>query len=124
MLTFQDFEQLGAALIPRIITEHQQSELYQTALTANDYDRQKNTTIYNYIQTLFSITGEKLIDFTATNNRIASNFFHRLNIQRCSYSLGNGIMFGEHTEAIKKKLGVRFDTDAKRCAYNALIHGV
>ncbi len=124
MLTYQDFERGGLGLIPRIISEHQQSDLYQTALTANEYDHEKNTTIYNYVQTLFSLTGAAIVDYTATNNRIASNFFHRLNTQRCTYSLGNGIAFGDDTEAIKTKLGVRFDTDLKRCAYKALIHGV
>ena len=124
MLTFQDFERGGAALIPRIISEHQASELYQTALAADEYDRQKNTTIYNYVQTLFSLTGAALVDYTATNNRIASNFFHRLNTQRCEYLLGNGVTFGKATDAVKARLGVRFDTDLKRCAYKALIHGV
>ena len=73
MLTFQDFERGGLALIPRIISEHQSSELYQTALTADEYDRQKNTTIYNYVQTLFSLTGAALVDYTATNSRIAAS---------------------------------------------------
>ena len=124
MLTFQDFERKGAVLIPQIISEHQRSELCQTAMTANEYDRQRNTTICNYVQTLLSLTGSPMIDFTATNNRIASNFFHRLNTQRCTYLLGNGVMFGAETEKIKKRLGVRFDNDVKRCAYRALIHGV
>lgn len=125
MLTYQDFERGGLGLVPRIITEHQQSELYQTAVTADEYDRQKNTTIYNYVQTLFSLTGAALVDYTATNNRIASNFFHRLNTQRCQYSLGNGVAFsGEDGARVKEALGDRFDTDLKRCAYKALIHGV
>ena len=124
MLTFQDFERGGIALIPRIISEHQSTEMYQTALTANEYDRQKNTTIYNYVRMLFSLTGSALVDYTATNNRIASNFFHRLNTQRNTYSLGNGVTFGEDTAKIKTRLGVKFDTYLKRCGYKALIHGV
>ena len=124
MLTYQDFERRDRELIPQIITEHQNGELYQTAQTANEYDRQRNTTICNYVQTLFSLTGAKLVDFTATNNKVASNFFHRLNTQRCTYSLGNGVTFGDGTEAIKKRLGVRFDTDVKRAAYKALVHGI
>jgi len=124
MLTYQDFEQKGAALIPKIITEHQQSELYQTAISADEYDHQKNTTIYNYAHTLFSVTGAALVDYTATNSRIASNFFRRLNTQRCMYSLGNGVSFGDRDEEIKKRLGSEFDTDLTGCAYKALIHGV
>lgn len=124
MLTFQDFERGGAGLIPRVIAEHQASELYTTALTADEYDRQKNTTIYDYVRTLFSLTGAALVDYTATNSRIASNFFHRLNTQRCTYSLGNGVTFGDDTKRIKTALGVRFDTSLMKTAYKALIHGV
>lgn len=122
MLTFQDFERGGISLIPRIISEHQSSELYQTAVLADEYDHQKNRTIYNYVQTLFSLTGEALVDYTATNNRIACNFFHRLNTQRCQYSLGNGVTFDD--DASKSRLGAAFDTALKNCAYKALIHGV
>lgn len=124
MLTYQDFERGGLGLVPRIITEHQKSELYKTAVVADAYDRQKNTTIYNYVQTLFSLTGAALVDFTATNSRIASNFFRRLNKQRCQYSLGNGVSFGDDGERVKEALGTRFDTDLSRCAYKSLIHGV
>lgn len=125
MLTFQDFERDGASLIPRIIQEHQSSDLYKTAMTANEYDHQKNTTIYNYVQTLFSLTGAAIVDYTATNSRIASNFFRRLNTQRCTYSLGNGVTFQKDEGGTKKqRLGVKFDTDLKACAYKALIHGV
>lgn len=41
------------------------------------------------------------------------------------YSLGNGVFFdGKDGESVKKRLGVRFDTDTAQCAYKALIHGV
>ena len=124
MLTFQDFERGGVALIPQIVTEHQKCDLYTTALTANEYDHQKNTTIYNYAQMLFTLTGAAVVDYTATNNRIASNFFNRLNTQRNTYLLGNGVTFGDDTDRLKKALGSKFDTDMKRCAYKALIHGL
>ena len=61
-------------------------------------------------------------DFTASNNRIASNFFRRLNVQRCTYSLGNGVTFDE--DGVKEKLGDTFDTDLYDAGYKALIHGV
>ena len=125
MLTFQDFEKAGPGLIPQIISEHRASELVETACTADEYDRQKNTTIYNYAHVLYSLTGAKLIDYTATNARIASNFFHRLNMQRCTYLLGNGVSFAEDEgKKLKDKLGRRFDSDVSSCAYKALIHGV
>lgn len=125
MLTFQDFEQGGAGLISQIISEHKGSDLCKTAVTADEYDHQKNTTIYNYARTLFSLTGAALVDYTATNSRIASNFFRRLNTQRCMYSLGNGVSFkGDENERIKARLGSDFDTALSECAYKALIHGV
>ena len=125
MLTFQDFEKGGAGLIPQIIREHQDSELYRTALIADEYDHQRNTTIYSYVHTLFSLTGQRLVDYTATNSRIASNFFRRLNNQRCMYSLGNGITFADDKSgAIKASLGSKFDTDVTKCGYAGLIHGI
>jgi len=125
MLTFQDFEHEGRGLIPRVISEHRASELYQTAMIADEYDRQRNTTICNYVQTLFSLTGSRVVDFTATNSRIASNFFNRLNTQRCAYSLGNGVAFADDEEGrVKAALGPAFDKQLSDCAYNALIHGL
>ena len=125
MLTYQDFERGGVACIPRIISEHMSGELYSTAKTADEYDRQRNTTIYNYVHTLFSVTGQALVDYTATNSRIASNFFHRLNMQRCTYLLGNGVSFADDEGGkTKAALGSRFDEDLARCAYKGLIHGV
>ena len=71
---------------------------------------------------VFSLTGQAIEDFTASNNRIASNFFRRLNTQRVTYLLGNGINFAEN-EGIKDQLGESFDTKMKNLAYYALIHG-
>ena len=137
MITFQDFQRRalegGQALVEFVafaIAEHKNSELYLTAKMADEYDRQKNTTIYNYVRTIFSASGEAIEDFTATNNRIASNFFHRLNTQRCVYSLGNGITFPDNEDGdgsgakLKDDLGQNFDTRMKDLAYYALIHGV
>lgn len=129
MLTFQDFQRLSGQNLPefvaRAIAEHKSSNLYKMAVEADAYDRQLNTTIMNYVQMIWSASGEPIEDFTATNNRIASNFFHRLNMQRCTYSLGNGITFAEDAGGkIKAALGQKFDTRLKKLGYFALIHGV
>lgn len=71
---------------------------------------------------IYTLAGMAAEDFTASNNRIASNFFKRLNTQRCTYSLGNGVTF--NTEGVKEKLGDKFDTDLYLLAYAALEHGV
>ena len=127
MVTYQDFTKAvekGQLLsfLRKAIKQHRESEEYKLAVIADDYDRQRNTTINTYVRKLYSVNGVEYVDFTASNNRIASNFFRRLNVQRCTYSLGNGVTFDE--EGVKDKLGDQFDTDLYKCAYKALIHGV
>lgn len=123
--TFQDFEAAGddkAAFLQAFIDEHRQSRLASTARMADRYDRQLNDTIMNYVQTILTLSGNPIEDFTASNNRIASNFFNRLNTQRAMYSLGNGVTFAD--ESTREKLGERFDQDIMDAGYYALIHGV
>ena len=138
LLTFQDFLEEPNVLdfIGKAINQHVSSEDYKTAVSADNYDRQKNETIYNYVRTIFTGTGSQVVDFTAANNKIASNFFHRLNTQRCMYSLGNGVSFSDHKEKrvidgveqtidlTDEMLGNDFDTALKDAGYKALIHGV
>lgn len=133
MLTYQDFVEAGDAnrecFVLEAIERHKSSKAYRTARIADAYDRQENTTINAYVQKVFDITGSKLVDFTASNNKIASNFFHRLNTQRTMYSLGQGVSFIDIDEVgkedkTKEKLGKHFDHDLRTLAYDALIHGV
>ena len=133
MLTYQDFVEAGDAnregFVLEAIERHKSGEAYRTARMADAYDRQQNTTINKYVQKMFDLTGSKLVDFTASNNKIASNFFHRLNTQRVMYSLGQGVSFIDVDEAggedtTKAMLGTHFDHDLRMLAYNALIHGV
>ena len=139
MLTYQDFEKATnkPEFIRTLIQRHAGSELYQTAVIADLYDRQRNKTINDYMQVFFDLTGNPVENFVAANNKIASNFFRRLNVQRCTYSLGNGVSFSDHREKrkqedgteitvdlTKERLGIRFDTDLKKVGYKALIHGV
>lgn len=126
MLTFQDFTAAveKGRLLPFLrdaIVQHRRSEPYRIAVIADDYDRQRNTTINDAVRRIYSIAGVPVEDFTASNNRIASNYFRRLNVQRCSYSLGNGITLDG---GIKDRLGADFDTDLYNLAYTALKHGV
>lgn len=128
MLTYQDFKGLTVPLpeaVGQVIREHKGSRDYRVALDADRYDRQENTTITEFANKLFTARGDRVRDFTASNNRIASNLFHRLNTQRCMYSLGNGVTFaGEGAEGTKDALGDHFDHDIQQAAYLALIHGV
>lgn len=133
LLTYQDFVDAGEenreAFALEAIRRHMASESYHIAVDADLYDAQKNPTINKYVQQVFDITGSKLVDFTASNNKIACNFFHRLNTQRVMYSLGNGVSFIDMSEAGKKdttkeRLGKHFDHDMQMLAYKALTHGV
>lgn len=133
LLTYQDFLEAGdtnrEAFVLEAIRRHQVSKAYRTAVDADLYDKQQNKTINNYVQKIFDLTGSKLVDFTASNAKIASNFFHRLNTQRVMYSLGQGVSFIDVDESgeedtTKEALGPHFDHDLQDLAYKALIHGV
>ena len=131
MITYQDYtkvpEEKRARWIGSAINTYMHSAEYLLAEDADEYEAQRNVTIKNFVQRVYDITGVSVPDPTASNNRIASNFFHRLNTDRCQYSLGNGISFpvgkGEK-DTIKEKLGKKFDTVLSDAAYYALIHGV
>lgn len=137
MQTYQDFEKAPDRIefIKGAINEYRASDEYKLAVVADEYEKQCNTTIRDYVRYLYDQTGRKVVDFTASNSKLANNFFHRLNTQRCSYSLGNGVSF-THTETvmqdgkektvdvIKEALWRDFDEDLYNAAYFALIHGV
>lgn len=114
--------------IKECIERHRRSEMYRNAVSADAYFRQRNETIARFTQRLFTASGQQVRDFTASNMRLASNLFRRLNVQRCMYSLGKGVSFVDVGESgkdtTKAKLGDRFDDDVKQVGINALIHGI
>lgn len=128
--TYQDFERADdkVGFVESAIAAYKQSQLYKTALLADEYDGRRNPTIRDTIRAIYNVRGARVEDYTASNHRIACNFFNRLNTQRCMYSLGNGVSFvgaGEDGEdATKAALGPHFDHTIKEAAYHALIHGV
>ena len=140
MKTFQEFTKAQAEgqeleFIRSAIGEYRSSEEYRIALDAEEYEAERNTTINEYTRWLYSANGQKVEDFTAANNKIASNFFHRLTTQRVSYSLGNGISFASRekqfidgkfvsVDTTKDALGDDFDTVLYEAAHNALVHRV
>lgn len=52
---------------------------------------------------------------------VKSNLFRRLNKQRTTYSLGNGVAFAEDVD--KNRLGKSFDEQIQKAGYYALTHG-
>jgi hypothetical protein len=114
-----------AGFVQYAIDTHKGSDDYEIATNADLYEKQKNVTINNYVRTIYSLAGAPVEDFTASNNKIASNFFHRLNSQRCTYSLGNGIHFvDDPDDELKKSLGKKFDNRLFDLCYAGLIHKV
>lgn len=138
MKTWQDF--LAAPdrvdFIRQAINDYRMSDDYKIALDADLYEKQQNSTINQFMKWIYTATGARVIDTTASNNHIASNFFHRLNTARCTYSLGNGVTFSDTrqdqrtdgsavtVDVTKEKLGKDFDTVLYNAAYDALIHKV
>lgn len=127
MYTFQDFQndvnaQGYSGAINTAINIHLSSKDLRIALDADEYDHQRNTTILNFVKKLYSRDGTMSVDEYASNNKICSALFRRLNKQRNVYSLGNGVQFEK--ESVKEKLGIDFDTRLKEAGYYALIHGV
>lgn len=127
MKTWQDYleatDKIG--FIVTTINDYRASPVYRVALEADEYEKQRNTMINNFVRWCYNALGQRVADTTASNNHIASNFFHRLNTQRCAYSLGNGVTFsGDEDGKIKAGLGKDFDTVLYHAAFDALEHGV
>lgn len=124
MFTFQDFSNAARVDLPSAIAtaiyQHRTSADYKIALDADKYDAQRNSTITEFVKTLYNSYGAKIADPTSSNNRLCSSFFRRLNTQRVTYSLGNGVQFAD--DSTKDKLGINFDTQLQNAAYNACIH--
>ena len=140
MKTYQDYlkaKQTGSVIdfIKAAITEYRTSNEYRIACDADEYERENNITIMEFMRLIFTEDGQQAVDFTAANNQIASNFLHRLVTQRVAYSLGNGISFanaekesknGKWTvnDKTKKALGKDFDTVLYSAGRYARLHRV
>ena len=128
MQTYQDLIALGDReddrinFIRAVISEHQSTELYRTALIAKDYYKKKNTTITNYQKTLVTASGRMVPDNWSPNHKVVSGFFSRFVRQQNQYLLSNGCAWGKSDTA--DKLGVKFDSQLQRLGKYALIGGV
>lgn len=126
LLTYQDFEKVRdnekkkTKFIADAISQYRGSEDYRIAEMADAYNRQRNTFILSFAKQWF--------DGKVDNEIVlCNNLFHRLNTQRCTYSLGNGIRFSDEkdkADEIKEKLGAKIDDVIFAGAYNALIHKI
>lgn len=106
----------------RVILDHKSSEEYQTAVIADDYAKQRNTTITQYQKMLYTLSGKQVPDNWSANYKLCSNFFNRFCTQLNQYLLGNGITFNNEDTA--EKLGDDFDYQVQKAGYNALTGAV
>lgn len=129
MVTYQDFiEDVNAngykVAITNAVNDWKSGTIYTNAVVADLYDKQQNPTLkqINALKTKMSQQTYGGMVTADIKSEISSNFFHRLNTQRNTYLLGNGLTFPVDT--VKDKLGADFDTQMKKAGYYALIHGV
>ena len=128
MLTYQDFLEIKDSdiarmeFVRRVIAEHKASELYQTAMLADEYDRKQNRTIRKYRKLLYTISGKAVPDNFSANYKVPSSFFNRFITQENQTLLANGVSFGN--DATKEKLGADFDNRISQIGKFALSGGV
>lgn len=124
MKTYQDLQRYTnkESFILDAIREHRASILYNIAVDAEEYDRQRNVTILARQKLLYDMRGTATPDLYSANHKICSNFFNRFVNQEANYLLGNGVTFEK--ESNKKKLGRDFDIKLHKAGRNALVQGV
>lgn len=127
MLTFQDLQNVGESekeriqFVKDVITRHKSTDLFKTAVIAEEYDRQQNRTIMLFRKLLYKVTGEAVPDNFSADYKLCSNFFDRLITQLNQYLLGNGCTWSD--PETKTKLGQDFDTRLQEAGHEALMSG-
>ena len=128
MLTYQDFLLVGQDekdrmdYVWRAIENHKSTDLYRTAIIADEYDRHQNRTIREYQKILYDVMGKAVPDVWTANYKLPSRFFNRFVVQENQYLLGNGVTWANETT--KPKLGETFDTQLQKAGKKALVGGV
>lgn len=129
MYTYQDLQRIAETgdearkmdFTKSIINEHEDGELYKTAILAKEYDRRRNRTIVNYQKLLYTASGKTVPDNYSANFKMVSNFFDFFVTQENQYLLGNGVNWQEESTAAK--LGDDFDSQLQIIGKKALVEG-
>ena len=128
MRTYQDLieinpndEKQSIAFVRSMIDEHKSTDLYKMAVTADEYDHKRNSTIMKYEKTLRTLTGREVRDKWSPNHKTTRNFFNRFTTQQNQYLLGNGITW--ENESTAERLGNDFDTQLQKAGKSALVQG-
>ena len=122
LLKVPDRTQDKIDFVHRAIQMHKNTDLYNIAVIADQYDRQKNPTIVNYQKLLYTVTGKAVVDNYSANYKMTSGFFNRFTTQENQYLLGNGITWQE--ESTKQALGNDFENEVQNAGKMALVGGV
>lgn len=128
MVTYQDFlrvpdtDEDRMKFVLACIEQFKDSEVYEIAKTAEEYDKHRNKTICEYQKLLYDVTGNTVPDNWSANFKMASKFFNRFVVQENQYLLGNGVTWGKNDT--KKKLGGDdFDTQMQKLGKMSLVDG-
>lgn len=126
MRTYQDLiaidpndERKRIAFVRSMIDEHKSTDLYKMAVTADEYDHKRNSTIMKYEKTLRTLTGREVSDRWSPNHKTTRNFFNRFTTQQNQYLLGNGVTW--ENESTADRLGKNFDTQLQKAGKAALV---
>lgn len=122
LLEIQDSDEARMDFTRQAINQHRSSDLFRTAVVAEEYNAHRNVTIIKYQKLLYTMSGQTVPDVFSSNFKIPSKFFKRFITQEVQYLLGNGVTF--ENESTKDKLGTKFEQNLQKLAKYALIGGV
>lgn len=104
------------------INDHKNSDLYQQAKIAREYDEHRNVTIITVQKLLYTLSGKAIPDNYSANYKLRSAFFPIFMRQETQYLLSNGVILKNAEN--KKRLGKKFDNQIQDLARSALVGGV
>lgn len=122
LLKVPDNIQSRSEFVRQAINLHKSSQLYKTAVLAQEYAAKRNRTIRQYQKLLYKATGEAIPDNVSANYKVASSFFSRFVTQEVQYLLGNGTSWQAPETA--ERLGADFDLQLQKAGKAALVGGV
>lgn len=129
MKTYQDFLEVveksdreRMEFVLSAINDHKNSDLYQQAKIAREYDEHRNVTIITVQKLLYTLSGKAIPDNYSANYKLRSAFFPIFMRQETQYLLSNGVILKNAEN--KKRLGKKFDNQIQDLARSALVGGV
>ena len=129
MKTYQDFLEVAEKsdrdrmeFVLAAINDLKNSDLYQQAKIAREYDEHRNVTIITVQKLLYTLSGKAIPDNYSANYKLRSAFFPIFMRQETQYLLSNGVILKNAEN--KKRLGKKFDNQIQDLARSALVGGV